>query len=178
MLPQVAVPLLRHQFERARAIHDGDLRDGFGAVWIPEVRWTRHAAQNLPDFSGCHHHRQSRRPRRAHDILQPRQRIIEHMSIEEEQCVERLVLRGSAHVLVRRQPGQEAVDLFSAHRCRMPFVVEEDEALDPLDVRLLRPAAVMTGTHRLMNLVHQFRLAIHAPEAPSDHDELQVFHGR
>jgi len=36
-LPQASVPLLRHQLELARAIHQDDLRDGFGAVWIPEA---------------------------------------------------------------------------------------------------------------------------------------------
>lgn len=33
MLPQMAVPLLRHQLDLACAIHEDDLRDGFGAVW-------------------------------------------------------------------------------------------------------------------------------------------------
>jgi len=37
MLPQMAVPLLRQQLEVARAIHDDDLRKGFGVVWIPEA---------------------------------------------------------------------------------------------------------------------------------------------
>lgn len=36
MLPQMAVPLLRHQLELSRAVQDG-VRDGFGAVWIPEA---------------------------------------------------------------------------------------------------------------------------------------------
>jgi integron integrase len=37
MLPQMAVPLLRHHLETVRSIHDDDLRDGFGSVWIPEA---------------------------------------------------------------------------------------------------------------------------------------------
>jgi integron integrase len=37
MLPEMAVPLLRHRLELARAIHDEDLQAGFGAVWIPEA---------------------------------------------------------------------------------------------------------------------------------------------
>lgn len=37
MLPQIAVPLLRHQLDLARAIHEDDLEAGFGAVWIPEA---------------------------------------------------------------------------------------------------------------------------------------------
>jgi integron integrase len=37
MLPQMAIPLLRHHLETVRGIHDDDLRDGFGSVWIPEA---------------------------------------------------------------------------------------------------------------------------------------------
>ena len=37
MLPQMAVPLLRHQLELVRGIHDDDLRAGFGSVWLPEA---------------------------------------------------------------------------------------------------------------------------------------------
>jgi len=37
MLPQMVVPLLRHQLERAREIHQSDLQAGFGQVWLPEA---------------------------------------------------------------------------------------------------------------------------------------------
>ncbi len=37
MLPQMVVPLLRHQLELAREIHNQDLEKGFGSVWIPEA---------------------------------------------------------------------------------------------------------------------------------------------
>lgn len=37
MLPETAVPLLRHQLDLARAVHNDDLRAGFGSVWIPEA---------------------------------------------------------------------------------------------------------------------------------------------
>ena len=37
MLPEMAVPLLRHQLEHARTVHEKDLEAGFGAVWIPEA---------------------------------------------------------------------------------------------------------------------------------------------
>jgi integron integrase len=37
MLPQAVVPLLRHHLDLVRATHNDDLRDGFGAVWMPEA---------------------------------------------------------------------------------------------------------------------------------------------
>jgi integron integrase len=37
MLPQMVLPLLRHQLEVAREIHNDDLHAGFGSVWLPEA---------------------------------------------------------------------------------------------------------------------------------------------
>jgi integron integrase len=37
MLPQLVLPLLRHQLEVAREIHNDDLQAGFGSVWLPEA---------------------------------------------------------------------------------------------------------------------------------------------
>ena len=37
MLPEMAVPLLRHQLELVREIHNEDLSEGFGAVWLPDA---------------------------------------------------------------------------------------------------------------------------------------------
>ena len=37
MLPEMAVPLLRHQLEKARELHQTDLKLGFGSVWLPEA---------------------------------------------------------------------------------------------------------------------------------------------
>jgi len=37
MLPEVAVPALRRQIERVHALHDQDLRDGYGAVYLPDA---------------------------------------------------------------------------------------------------------------------------------------------
>ena len=35
MLPQRIVPALRHQLPTARHLHELDIRDGLGAVWLP-----------------------------------------------------------------------------------------------------------------------------------------------
>jgi site-specific recombinase XerD len=37
MLPQTVVPLLRHHLERAREVHQADLRSGFGHLSLPEA---------------------------------------------------------------------------------------------------------------------------------------------
>ena len=37
MLPRVLVDPLKEQIERARVVHEEDLRMGFGAVWLPDA---------------------------------------------------------------------------------------------------------------------------------------------
>ena len=37
MLPHAALELVRQQLGEARAVHEGDLRDGYGSVWLPDA---------------------------------------------------------------------------------------------------------------------------------------------
>ena len=37
MLPQVLVPALRKHLERVKVLHDRDLEEGFGEVWMPDA---------------------------------------------------------------------------------------------------------------------------------------------
>src|SRR5205823_12261149 len=69
----------------------------------------------------------------------------EHLTVEEEQRAQRLVLGGGGHVALDRQGGEEARDLGRAHRGRVALAVEEDVATDPRDVDLLGAAAPMAG---------------------------------
>jgi hypothetical protein len=58
-----------------------------------------------------------------------------------------------------REIGEERVDLALPHRLEMPFPVKDHETLDPRDIRLFRPKAVMTRTHGQANPIEQSRLA-------------------
>jgi hypothetical protein len=60
---------------------------------------------------------------------------------------------------VHREIGQKPVDLRFSHLDRMPLAVEEDEAPDPRDVRLLGPQAVVAHAHGEANAVEKTRLA-------------------
>ena len=68
---------------------------------------------------------------------------------------QRLVLRRRAHMLPHRQPGQKRGNLRGAHCRRMRLSVEHDGAPDPINVRLLGPAAVMANADRLAHPIHQ-----------------------
>ncbi len=66
-----------------------------------------------------------------------------------------LVLGGGGDVLVDRQVREEVHDLRLAHLQRVRFVVEEDEPLDPEDVGVLGPDAVMQAPGRLADLIEE-----------------------
>ena len=54
--------------------------------------------------------------------------------------------------------GQKGVDLRLGHAGGMPDMMEENEALDPVAVALLGPAAVMAGTEGFTQPVEELRL--------------------
>ncbi len=80
-----------------------------------------------------------------HDVVEPRQLLLENLAIEEEQRAQRLVLRGRGDIAVDGQIAQEARDLGGAHLGRMALAVEDDVAPDPSDVGLLRAEAAVAG---------------------------------
>ena len=95
---------------------------------------------------------------RADEFVQVRELPVEDPSIEEEQRGKRLILRRGADVAVHGEIRQESVDLRLAHLLRMALAVEEDEALDPGDVRLLGAEAVVLRAQRDADTIEQTRL--------------------
>jgi hypothetical protein len=75
--------------------------------------------------------------------------------VEEEERREGLVLGGGRDAAVRRERGQEGVDLGFAHFVGMPFAVEDDEPPDPADVRLFGAEAVVAHAERGTNAVEE-----------------------
>jgi hypothetical protein len=66
---------------------------------------------------------------------------------------------------------QEGVDLRLAHLGRRPDILEEDEALDPVAVRLLGPAAVVTGAEGVTQTVEELGLAVERADVGRDRNE-------
>src|SRR4029453_5961123 len=69
-----------------------------------------------------------------------------------------LVLSGGGDLAVNGERGQECADLGGAHLHRMALALEEDIALDPVDVRLFRTAAIVPGRDGLAHAVEKARL--------------------
>ena len=77
------------------------------------------------------------------------------MFVEKQQRTECLILCGGADVLVDGEKRQKPRDFGDAHLGRMRLAVEKNVAADPMDVRLLGAAAVMTGADRVTNPIEQ-----------------------
>jgi hypothetical protein len=116
------------------------------------------SAQSLDDGTDLVTGQDDRKPWRSlssDQIVEPGKILVEDFAIEEEECTQGLVLRGRRHAAVHGQEIQEASDFGRAHLRGMPFAVEEDVAAHPRDVRLLRPAAVMTRADRFTDTIEQ-----------------------
>ncbi len=78
-----------------------------------------------------------------------------------------MVLSGSGYLTFVRQKRQKSSYFCLAHLLRVLLIVEDNEAIDPINVRLFGSVAHMPETHRLSYLVQQFGFLSHT---------LSVFH--
>jgi len=81
----------------------------------------------------------------------------EHLLIEEQQRRERLILRASRDTARDRQVVQEGRHLRLAQLARMALAVKENEAPDPVHVGLLRAAAEILASYRLVDSIKKSR---------------------
>jgi hypothetical protein len=64
------------------------------------------------------------------------ERLFEDVTVEEEQCLQRDILRGSRHLSLHRQMGEKSADFWGAYVRRMALLMEENKALGPLHIYL------------------------------------------
>lgn len=72
--------------------------------------------------------------------------------------MQRLILRRSGDIAPYRKIAQEGCDFSRTHLTRVTLVVEEDEAADPLQIRLLGSDAVVTQADHFAYLIQHPRL--------------------
>ena len=66
-----------------------------------------------------------------------------------------LVLRGSRHLSIYREVGQERLHLGRTHLLWMAFFVIQDETSNPVEVRLLSPDAVVTRAQMVAHAIQE-----------------------
>jgi hypothetical protein len=74
--------------------------------------------------------------RSAHDVVEPREVLFQHLAVEEEQRAQGLVLGGGGDLAVDGQRGQELRYVGSAHLERVALAVKKDVPAGPRDVGL------------------------------------------
>jgi len=120
-----------------------------------ELRQTAQVVENEADFFAAQHHGEPRGGSRSDDIFHPRQIPAEYFAIEEEESAQRLVLGRRSNPAFNGQARQELGDLGLPHFLGMPLAVKQDESTDPVNVRLLGPAAVVAAPDSIPYLVEE-----------------------
>src|SRR6266536_4560161 len=122
-----------------------------------EARDTVKPLEQRADLIPAEDDRKPLRAPRAHDAIEPREIHLQHVLVEEQEGAQRLILRRGGDLPIDRQGREELRNLDCAHLSGMPFVVEEDEAPDPGDVRLLGAAAHMPSPQGLTDAIQEAR---------------------
>jgi hypothetical protein len=82
---------------------------------------------------------------------------LQHLAVEKQERIERLVLRAGRNTALRRQIAQKLFDLRGAHSARVPHPVKQDETPCPLHVAILGAAGIMPHTQQQAQLIEHAR---------------------
>jgi hypothetical protein len=94
-------------------------------------RRTAHLGENTGHFRACEHNGQTRRALRPHHLSDWWKVHAEHVTVEEEQGRQRLVLSGCRDPAPHGEVRQEGLDLFGSKLARMLQAVEPYESDNP-----------------------------------------------
>src|SRR5262245_41686964 len=97
--------------------------------------------QYLGNFLPCKHDGHPMRFLGMFEICQRWKRLFEDVTIEEDQGLQRDIVRGSRYLSLYGQMHQKGTEFWSTHIRRVALVIEEDKALGPLHLRLFRSDA-------------------------------------
>src|SRR5215510_12773213 len=111
-----------------------------------QMRYAGEMPQDLGNFLPCKHDGHPLRFLGMFEIFQLWERLFEDMTIEEEQGLQRDILRRSRYLSLHGQMDEKGADFWSPHVRRVALVMEEDKALGPLHIRLFRSDAQVFET--------------------------------
>lgn len=94
---------------------------------------------------------------RPSDLLQPGKIGAKHVLVEENDRAKRLPMCCRRSTARGGEVGQKRFDFGSTHVPRVPHAVETNEPARPVDVRLLRPQAVVAIADTLAELIQKSR---------------------
>jgi hypothetical protein len=118
-----------------------------------QMPWGRQLADDLPGLLRGEDHRDTIPGLGEGEGVEPTWVDIEHLLVEEDQGVEGLILRCGRDVKFHCEMAEERADFQRAHLVRVPFLVVENKAADPVHISFLGSEAVMShaerGTHAI-----------------------------
>lgn len=118
-----------------------------------QARRAMHAGKDRGDFGTGENDGDTDRAARAWHTVQCAERAPENIDIEEQERVQRLILRGGGNASLGGQVREERGDLTFAQDVWVSAVVKEDESANPADIRLLRAGAVMVRSQLVSHAV-------------------------
>ncbi len=122
-----------------------------------QPRQARQFAQQRRHLRSGQHHRQTLRPPRPLDPVQPRQLDAQHLFVKEQQRRQGLVLRSRSDMGMHRQRGEETLDLRRTESGRVALVVGQDKTANPADISVLTAPGHAQPPHPVAHLVEQLR---------------------
>lgn len=117
--------------------------------------------KNGRDFATRQHDRQATAWRGPGYALQPGQVDCQHLPIQEQERLQRLVLGARTDLAVYGQMGQELLDLSRTEFAGMTALMVRDVLLDPAQVNLLRAIGHVTRAHFLARDFQQSAPPVH-----------------
>jgi hypothetical protein len=150
--PRGEIDILHPQ---AKAFHDAQARAVHQAANQPIG--ALQPRQHRPHLGRRQHRRQPRRLLRPLDPVQPRQRHFQHFAVEKQDRRQGQVLRRRRHVAIHREAGQKRLDLRRAHVLRVPLVIEQNKAFNPVRIGFLGANAVPLAPNPVTNAIKQLR---------------------
>ena len=89
----------------------------------------------------------------AHEVVEPLELHVQHVSIQEHERAECLALRRGADAMIGGEARKEALDLVAAELARVAAGVKVNEATNPVHIRLFRARAALPEPKRAAHFV-------------------------
>jgi len=80
---------------------------------------------------------------------------LQHISVQKQQSVQRLVLGGSRDFIIFSQMREKSLDLGSPHFSGMAFIMKQDISFCPMYIRFFGAIGIMFQTDRIADLIVQ-----------------------
>ena len=93
--------------------------------------------------------------------------LMQDMAVQEEERIQGNILGRSCHLGMDGEMGQKCLYFLGSHVIGVTFMVKEDKASDPSEVRFLGAETQVSKTDGVSHLIKQLRFWLHAPSCVS-----------